>query len=79
MSIRTSKRQYSPLLLSLVNCTTCLSSAANKRVNTSIYYLVDVHVGLRARAGLKDDKREMAVQLSRHYFLGSCHNGYALQ
>src|SRR5919199_6657871 len=34
-------------------------------------HLVGVHVGLRARAGLEDDKRELAVQLAVDHLLGS--------
>ena len=32
-------------------------------------HLVDVHVGLGARAGLPNDQREMVVQLSRDNFV----------
>src|SRR3546814_10438442 len=38
-------------------------------------HLIGVHVGLRARAGLPDDKRELVVVLSFRHFPGRSYDG----
>ena len=40
--------------------------------------LVDVHVGLRAGAGLKHHEGEVAIQLARHHLIGCRYDGFAL-
>ena len=38
-------------------------------------YLIDIHVRLRARAGLKDHQREMIVQVTSDHLVARRHHG----
>ena len=41
-------------------------------------HLVDVHIGLRAGAGLPDHQRKFIRVLACQYFVGSCNDGLGL-
>ena len=38
-------------------------------------HFVDIHIGLRARAGLKDHEGKVPIQSPRHHFVGGLRNG----
>ena len=68
-----------PRLTSSLGWTGALRRARRPAARGAVgQHLVHVHVGLRARAGLPDDQRELAVVLAREHLVGGRGDGRAL-